>query len=152
MYLSQVQDAVKMAELQQVRTLLHSSIEGKSWCKIILKHTHVWHAHTPGLKFLAGSTAAGEQVGAQQTQPLAQAVGLSHGLRVLHQLRVQLLQVEERLLFYLSQQPQGLRTHLTHTHTQVIYWSCINLMWSCKISISWTILNKGCTAKVIHDY
>lgn len=73
------------------------------------------HTHTPGLKFLAGSAAAGQQVVAQQTQPLPQAVGLSHGLRVPHQLRVQLLQVKERLLFYLGQQPQGLSAHLRHT-------------------------------------
>lgn len=73
------------------------------------------HTHLPGLKFLAGSTAAGQQVVAQQTQPLPQAVGLSHGLGVLHQLRVQLLQVEERLLFNLSQQPQGPSAHLRHT-------------------------------------
>ena len=73
----------------------------------------------PGLEFLAGSAAAGEQVVAQQAQPLPQAVGLRHGVRVHHQLRVQLLQVQQRLLLHLGQQTQGLLRHLdTHTgHT-----------------------------------
>lgn len=68
--------------------------------------------YTPGLEFLAGSAAAGEQVVAQQTKPLPQAVGLSHGVGMLHQLRVQLLQVQQWLLLHLSQQPQGLLRHL----------------------------------------
>lgn len=81
-----------------------------------MKHTR---RHTPGLEFLAGAAAAGEQVVAQQTELLPQPVGLSHGLSMLHQLRVQLLQVQQRLLPYVSQQPQGFLTHLDkHTNTQ----------------------------------
>lgn len=81
-------------------------------------HTHTC-VHTPGLEFLAGSAAAGEQVVAQQTEPLPQAVGLRHGVCMRHQLRVQLLKVQQRLLPHLSQQLHGLLRHLDG-YTQVI--------------------------------
>ncbi|TNN84812.1 hypothetical protein EYF80_004857 [Liparis tanakae] len=51
-----------------------------------------------------GSAAAGEQVVAQQAEPLPQVVCLSHGLGVSHQIGIQLLQVQQRLLLHLSQQ------------------------------------------------
>lgn len=45
-YLSQVQDAVQVAEFQQVRTLLHSSREINSWCQNHIKtHSCVTHTH-----------------------------------------------------------------------------------------------------------
>lgn len=58
----------------------------------------------PGLQFLAGAAATGAQVLPQQAQLLSQAVDLSYGLGVLHQVGVQLLQVQQRLLVDQSQQ------------------------------------------------
>lgn len=47
-------------------------------------------------------------------------MSLSHGLSMCHQLRVQLIQVQQRLLLHMSQQPQRLRRHLD-IHKQVTF-------------------------------
>lgn len=80
-----------------------------------------YHTHTPGLKFLAGATAAGEQIVPEEVEPEPQTVGVGHGFGMLQQLWVQQPQVQQGLLLHLGEELQGLPGHLALRQVPVVH-------------------------------